>query len=58
MEVFKALINESERRYSDDYQPIPEDIDNEDEAFNRGMGVFVVLVIGAAVIAPDETLQI
>jgi len=59
IEVFKALIEESERRYSNDYQPIPKDMDNEHEAFNRGMGDFVVLMVGAAIIArSDETLQV
>jgi len=31
---------------------------NENEAFDRGMGDFVVLMFGAAVITPDETLQV
>jgi len=35
MDVVNALINKSGRRYADNYQPIPEDIYNEDEAFNR-----------------------
>ncbi|KAL4090334.1 hypothetical protein QTP88_025193 [Uroleucon formosanum] len=56
MDVVTALMDESERRYPNGYQP--EDIDNEDEAFNRGMDDFVVLMVSVVVIAPDEILEV
>lgn len=58
--MVNALINKSESQLPENYQHIPEDIYNEDERrlTETGMGDFVVLIVGVAVIAPDETLQL
>ncbi|KAL4121005.1 hypothetical protein QTP88_013593 [Uroleucon formosanum] len=55
MDVITTLLDESELQYSINFQP--EDIDNEDEAFNREMDDFVVLMVSVAVIALDEILE-
>ncbi|XP_029342688.1 uncharacterized protein LOC115033682 [Acyrthosiphon pisum] len=58
MDVVNGLMKVNADTQTIRYQPIPGDIINENVAFDRRMGDFVVLIFGAAVIAPDETLQV